>query len=146
MTIRGHHWTQSPSGEFAYARQGIHKGRGGSCEPENLNALTDTADMVVALDRLQAMAPKVESVSLVVALFGDDLRAGSYKVRPDVEITAKSTTPSTWSVNGVSRANAFLISRDGHLGRVIPPKISGVQKWNFLGKISEEIFDEDSTI
>ena len=29
---------------------------------------------------------------------------------------------------------------------VIPPKISGVQKWNFLGKISEEIFDEDSTI
>ena len=49
---------------------------GGSSEPENLNALTDTADMVVALDRLQAMAPKVESVSLVVAWFGDDLRAG----------------------------------------------------------------------
>jgi hypothetical protein len=29
---------------------------------------------------------------------------------------------------------------------VIPPKISGVQKPNFLGKISEEVFDEDSTI
>nr|WP_232237186.1 glycoside hydrolase TIM-barrel-like domain-containing protein [Thiosulfatihalobacter marinus] len=100
------------SGEFAYATQGIRKGSGGSSEPENLNALTDTADMVVALDRLQAMAPKVESVSLVVAWFGDDLRAGHCKVRPGVEVTAKNTTPSAWSVNGVNRANAFLVSRD----------------------------------
>ena len=29
---------------------------------------------------------------------------------------------------------------------VIPPKISGVQKWNFLGKVSEEIYDEERTI
>ncbi len=100
------------SGEFAYATQGIRKGGGGSSEPENLNALTNTADLVVALDRLQAMAPKVESVSLVVAWFGDDLRAGNCEVRPGVEVTAKATTPSTWSVNGVSRANAFLVSRD----------------------------------
>ena len=68
--------------------------------------------MVVALDRLQAMAPAVESVSLVVAWFGDDLRAGSCKVRPGVEVSAKSTTPASWSVNGVSRASAFLVSRD----------------------------------
>ncbi|MDA3888201.1 MAG: glycoside hydrolase TIM-barrel-like domain-containing protein [Allgaiera sp.] len=100
------------SGEFAYATQGIRKGSGGSSEPENLNVLTDTADMVVALDRLQAMAPKVESVSLVVAWFGDDLRAGSCKVRPGVEVSAKSTTPASWSVNGVSRASALLVSRD----------------------------------
>ncbi len=100
------------SGEFAYATQGIRKGGSGSQTPENLNALTDTADMMVALDRLQAMAPKVESVSLVVAWFGDDLRAGNCKVRPGVEVSAKSTAPSAWSVNGVSRANAFLVSRD----------------------------------
>lgn len=100
------------SGEFAYATQGIRKGSSGSSEPENLNALIDTADMVVALDRLQAMVPKVESVSLVVAWFGDDLRAGNCKVRPGVEVTAKTTTPSAWSVNGVSRANAILVSRD----------------------------------
>ena len=79
---------------------------------ENLNALADSTDMVVALDRLQAMAPAVESVSLVVAWFGDDLRAGSCKVRPGVEVSAKSTTPASWSVNGVSRASAFLVSRD----------------------------------
>ena len=80
--------------------------------PENLNALADSTDMVEALDRLQAMAPAVESVSLVVAWFGDDLRAGSCKVRPGVEVSAKSTTPASWSVNGVSRASAFLVSRD----------------------------------
>jgi len=100
------------SGEFTYATQAIRKTDGGATVPENLNALPDATDMVVALDRLQAMVPAVESVSLVVAWFGDDLRAGSCKVRPGVEVSAKSTTPLSWSVNGVSRANAFLVSRD----------------------------------
>lgn len=100
------------SGEFTYATQAIRKTDGGATVPENLNALADSTDMVEALDRLQAMAPAVESVSLVVAWFGDDLRAGSCKVRPGVEVSAKSTTPVSWSVNGVSRASAFLVSRD----------------------------------
>jgi hypothetical protein len=100
------------SGEFTYATQAIRKTDGGATVPENLNALADSTDMVEALDRLQAMAPAVESVSLVVAWFGDDLRAGSCKVRPGVEVSVKSTTPASWSVNGVSRASAFLVSRD----------------------------------
>jgi hypothetical protein len=91
------------SGEFTYATQGIRKGSGGAQIPENLNALSDTADMVVALDRLQAMAPKVESVSLVVAWFGNDLRAGDCTIRPGVEVSEKTTSPQTWSVNGVRR-------------------------------------------
>ena len=49
--------------------------------------------MVVALDRLQAMAPAVESVSLVVAWFGDDLRAGNCQLRPGIEVPAKVSTP-----------------------------------------------------
>jgi hypothetical protein len=64
------------SGEFTYATDAIRKGSGGATVAENLNALPDQPDIVVALDRLQAMAPAVESVSLVVAWFGDDLRAG----------------------------------------------------------------------
>jgi len=102
------------SGEFSYATAAVKKssGPGGATVVENLNAICDTADIVVALDRLQSMAPAVESVSLVVAWFGDDLRAGNCKVRPGVEVAAKTTTPSAWSVNGVSRANAFLVSRD----------------------------------
>jgi hypothetical protein len=100
------------SGEFTYATTGIRKGSGGAQTPENLNALSDTADMVVALDRLQAMAPKVESVSLVVAWFGNDLRAGDCTIRPGVEVLEKTTSLQTWSVNGVSRSAAHLVSRD----------------------------------
>ena len=100
------------SGEFVYATTDLRKGSGGARTPENLNALSDTADMVVALDRLQAMAPKVESVSLVVAWFGDDLRAGNCQLRPGVEVSSKITSPLTWSVNGVSRSAAHLVSRD----------------------------------
>ncbi len=100
------------SGEFTYATDAIRKGSGGATVAENLNALPDQPDIVVALDRLQAMAPAVESVSLVVAWFGNDLRAGSCKVKPGVEVASKATTPANWSVNGVSRASAHLVSRD----------------------------------
>jgi hypothetical protein len=74
------------SGEFTYATEAIRKASGGTTSAENLNALPDEADIVVALDRLQAMAPAVESVSLVVAWFGNDLRAGNCKVKPGVEV------------------------------------------------------------
>lgn len=100
------------SGEFTYATEAIRKGGSGAQLAENLNALSDSADMVVALDRLQAMAPNVESVSLVVAWFGNDLRAGNCTIRPGVEVPAKTTSPKTWTVNGVARANAHLVSRD----------------------------------
>ncbi|MDT8854389.1 DUF2163 domain-containing protein [Paracoccaceae bacterium Fryx2] len=90
----------------------IRKGSGGATVAENLNALPDQPDIVVTLDRLQAIASPVESVSLVVAWFGNDLRAGSCKVKPGVEVATKATTPANWSVNGVSRASAHLVSRD----------------------------------
>ncbi len=44
------------SGEFTYATDAIRKGSGGVTVAENLNALPDQPDIVVALDRLQAMA------------------------------------------------------------------------------------------
>ncbi len=97
------------SGEFTYATQAIRKSSGGATQAENLNALPATADMVVALDRLQGMAPAVESVSLVVAWFGDDLRAGSCKLRPGVEVSAKSTTPVIWSVYGGTPADFAVV-------------------------------------
>jgi hypothetical protein len=58
------------------------------------------------------MAPKVESVSLVVAWFGDDLRAGACRLRPGVEVAAKTTSPRDWSVNGVERGDAHVVSTD----------------------------------
>jgi len=103
------------SGEFTYATEAVRKtvgAFGGTTSAENLNALPDEADIVVALDRLQSMAPAVESVSLVVAWFGNDLRAGNCAIRPGVEVATKVTSPKVWAVNGVSRAAAHLVSRD----------------------------------
>ena len=100
------------SGEFAYATGAIRKGGSGATQAENLNARADVPDMVVALDQLQASSPNIESVSLVVSWFGDDLRAGHCRIRPKVELAAKNTTPQAWSVNGVSRSAAHLVSRD----------------------------------
>ena len=99
------------SGEFTYATTPIRKDEGATVS-ENMNALTTATDMAVSLDRLEAMAPAVESVSLVVAWFGDDLRAGSCRLRPGVEVPAKATKPRSWSVNGVGRSGAHLVSRD----------------------------------
>ncbi|ATX64608.1 baseplate multidomain protein megatron [Roseinatronobacter bogoriensis] len=114
------------AGEFTYATEVVRKvegGRlvsnalfnttlGGTSSAENSNAVTNTADMVVALDRLQAMVPSVESVSLVVSWFGDDLRAGQCTIRPKVEFSDKSTPNASWTVNGVTRLTAQLVSRD----------------------------------
>ncbi len=96
------------SGEFVYASEAIRKSNGA----ENLNASSGTPDMVEALDRLEASAPNVESVSLVVSWFGDDLRCGECRIRPGVELRSKSTKPKTWEVNGVTRDAAHLVSRD----------------------------------
>ena len=96
------------SGEFTYATAGRSaRPVGGATVAENLNALADTADIVVALDRLQAMAPAVESVSLVVAWFGDDLRAGTARCGRASRWRPRPPRPSAWSVNGVSRADAL---------------------------------------
>lgn len=100
------------SGEFTYATEPVRKGGNGETTAENLNATPGSPDMIVALDRLQAMAPKVESVSLVVTWFGSDLRCGHCAIRPGIEVAEKASSPKTWSVNGVGRADAHLVSRD----------------------------------
>ena len=100
------------SGEFAYATQMVRKTDGDGSGAENVNSMAETADMMVSLDRLEAMVPSVKSASLVVSWFGDDLRAGNCKIRPKVELPQKNTSPE-WSVNGVDRGDALVVSQDG---------------------------------
>jgi hypothetical protein len=104
--------TLLPGGEFGLATQAIRSGTSGETVPENLTALPDAPDLVVALDQLQAMVPAVEGITLVVPWFGNDLRAGVCELKPGVEAASKTTTPVSWVVNGVSRGSAHLISRD----------------------------------
>ena len=100
------------AGEFVYATQVVTEddGEGGTI-PENAHNAASTADMMASLDELQALAPNLGSASLVVGWFGNDLRAGEIQIRPGVEAAAKTTYPETWSVNGVARADAHVVSQ-----------------------------------
>ena len=118
------------AGEFAYATQPVSKVSGGftlefqfgsallpitiggTTSAENTNAVEDTADMVVSLDRLQSLAPRVESASLVVSWFGSDLRVGKCQMKPKVKFGEKATSPIEWQVNGITREQAELVSLD----------------------------------
>jgi len=77
---------------------------------ENVHAGLGRTDLMVSLDQLQAQLPNLKRVSLVIGWFGDDLRASHCQIRPGVERVEKSTEPLTWSVAGLNRHEAHVIS------------------------------------
>ncbi|MBV1704343.1 MAG: glycoside hydrolase/phage tail family protein [Hyphomicrobiales bacterium] len=68
------------------------------------------SDWAASIDALQAVCPNLASVSLVVTWFGDDLRAETCTIAPRVESAAKPTS-SAWSVAGLSRGAARVVSQ-----------------------------------
>src|SRR4051794_32806978 len=99
------------AGEFVYATEVVTADNGqGTTTPQNAHNASGVADYTASLDELQALAPNMGAVSLVVGWFGDDLRCGQTKMMPGVEIAKKDTYPETWGVDGVSRANAHVVS------------------------------------
>ena len=100
------------AGEFVLADEPVFTddGNGGGVA-QNVHAAQGVADLNASLDDLVAQAPNLGAVSLVVGWFGDDLRAGSIQIRPGVEDGVKTTYPQVWSVGGVARADAHLVSR-----------------------------------
>jgi hypothetical protein len=80
---------------------------------ENAHASAEVSDWTVSVDQLQGACPNLQSASLVVAWFGDDLRCGSCTVRPRVDNAVKMTNGATWSVSGETRATALVASSSG---------------------------------
>jgi len=102
------------AGEFVLATETVLRRDGLTVSTaENVNNPGGRPDLLVSLDQLQAQLPHVDTVTLVVAWFGSDLRCGSCAIRPGVEAPAKSTIPIDWSVGGLARADAHLISTSG---------------------------------
>lgn len=100
------------AGEFVLATEAVMRRDGLTrTTAENLHAADGQADLMVSLDQLQTQCPNLKRVSLVVGWFGDDLRAGHCTIRPGVERVDKATEPLTWSVAGLGRGDAHLISR-----------------------------------
>ena len=97
--------------EFGYAPGTVVQMLGpGQPAPENRHITYASSDVVGALDELQAVAPNIERVAIVIAWFGTDLRCGQCRVMPGVDNRAKQTHGGTWSVAGLDRADAHLVS------------------------------------
>lgn len=98
--------------EFGYEPSTIVRSLGpGQSAPENRHVTNAESDVIAALDDLQSMCPNLERVAVVVAWFGSDLRAGSCVVRPGVDSASKITRGSDWSVAGVTRESAYVVSQ-----------------------------------
>ena len=97
--------------EFGYEPATIVQVIGpGQFTPENRHVGHAASDVLASLDDLQASCPNLERVAIVVAWFGNDLRAEHCVVQPGVESQVKATYPATWSVAGVDRGSAYQIS------------------------------------
>jgi GTA TIM-barrel-like domain/Putative phage tail protein len=97
--------------EFGYEPQTVVRVLGpGQSAPENRHITYAASDVIAALDELQAVAPNLERVAIVVAWFGSDLRCGQCRVMPGVDNRDKQTHGGTWSVAGLDRATAHLVS------------------------------------
>ncbi|TCT07615.1 baseplate multidomain protein megatron [Aquabacter spiritensis] len=102
--------------EFGYDPRLVQRLLGpGSYGAENRHVVGADTDIAASLDQLFAACPNLKRVSLVVAWFGDDLRAGACAVRPKIDLAGKATYPYSWLVGGLPRHLAHETSR--HAGR-----------------------------
>jgi hypothetical protein len=102
------------AGEFVLATTPVLRREGLTrTAAENVHTGEGRTDLAASLDQLQAQCPNLRRVSLVVGWFGTDLRASHLVVRPGVERRDKPTEPLAWSVAGLDRQTAHLISGSG---------------------------------
>ena len=98
------------AGEFVYDNERVIRVENGASVAENLHTAAGS-DFDVALDQLEAQLPNAGNVSLVVSWFGSDLRIGACEVKPGVEVGSKETLPYLWSVGGIARESAYVVSQ-----------------------------------
>src|SRR5436853_3158019 len=97
--------------EFGYEPGTVVRLMGpGQFAAENRHAAHAASDVEAALDDLQGACPNLERVALVVAWFGNDLRADNFVLTPKVDAAIKQTFPPNWSVAGLSRIIAPAVS------------------------------------
>ena len=97
--------------EFGYEPETVVRTLGpGQSAPENRHVTIAASDVVASLDELQAVAPNLARVAIVVTWFGSDLRAGACRVVPKVDSAIKQIYGAAWSVAGLARADAQVVS------------------------------------
>nr|WP_158877399.1 glycoside hydrolase TIM-barrel-like domain-containing protein [Antarcticirhabdus aurantiaca] len=78
----------------------------------NRNVLHGASDFDASVAELTGVCPGLKRAALVTAWFGDDLRAGTCRVRPGVEVANRDET-EVWRAGDVERAGAHLVSTAG---------------------------------
>lgn len=102
--------------EFGFDTQKVSAEAGprfsGSAEKTEINRHQTIAatDWEATIDRLEMLCPNAGSVMLVAPWFGDDLRCGVCTIRPKVDSAGKVTSPHAWTVSGLTRSTALVIS------------------------------------
>ncbi len=97
--------------EFGYETATVVQDLGpGQSAPENRHVAYRSSDIYASVSQLLAVAPNVENVAVVVAWFGTDLRCGQCRIVPAVDSATKQTHGGSWSVAGVTRAGARVVS------------------------------------
>lgn len=103
------------TGEFVYGTQVVRERRFPGIERAlNMNNGEARADFSLSIDQLQSDLPNVGSTTLTVAWFGDNVAAGTCRIKPGVETRDRDTVPYGWTVDGTGRGSAHLISDDGN--------------------------------
>jgi hypothetical protein len=98
--------------EFGYDTQLVTRNAGaGITESENAHVSAERSDWSVSMDQMQATCTSLNAVSLVVSWFGTDLRCGNCLLKPGVDRTTKTTSPSSWTVSGITRNSAYQVSQ-----------------------------------
>jgi len=99
------------TGEYALASEPVYLRRG-QADSVVMNVHNDwgVPDLLASTAQLGAELPAVESVSLVVSWFGDDLRCDRCQLAPAVEQRGDDGSPMPWVVSGQVRAEARAVS------------------------------------
>lgn len=97
--------------EFAYDPNTVTRTVGaGQTENVNHHLPGSGSDWKRSIGQLQALCPGLEWASLIVTWFGTDLRCGNCRIEPRVDAATKATVGDTWSVAGLTRSDAGLVS------------------------------------
>lgn len=100
------------AGEFVYDIRAVsHEPEPGATESLTRHQLYGPSDVETSLSHLVALCPNLRRVALVISWFGDDLRAGACTIAPRVEIPLKPTIGAEWSVAGLTRPLARIVSQ-----------------------------------
>lgn len=107
------------TGDYALATTPVHVDDGlGERRALNVSTPQGGSDFTVSTRALGEELPGCEAVSLVVSWFGDDLRCGMCSLRPKVEQAESDGEEMPWTVSGLGRRTAEVLTRDGGAGPV----------------------------